>query len=179
MEYYELCKLDETIPSKKHNPFAPKHPFRLGVAGTFESGKTRMVVHLLLGSKYPKIYPWMSGEKCGHKIPKGGSKNFGERYIPYDDLIVVTQHQNEELWETVQCFYEFIAKDKQAPWSGRHDGISSIYIAQRFYEIHLNIRGNFTYISLHRGCGTLDSIKRILKDMYDDYEPLAKKIYEI
>src|SRR6185436_10066744 len=29
MEYYELCKLDETIPSKKQNPFAPKHPFRL------------------------------------------------------------------------------------------------------------------------------------------------------
>ena len=33
--------------------------------------------------------------------------------------------------------------------------------------------------SLHRGCGTLDSIKRILKDMYDDYEPLAKKVYEV
>ena len=58
----------------------------------------------------------MSGEKRGHKIPKGGSKNFGERYIPCDDLIVVAQHQDEELWETVQCFYEFIAKDKQAPW---------------------------------------------------------------
>ena len=58
----------------------------------------------------------MSGEKHGHKIPKGGSKNFGKRYIPCDDLIVVAQHQDEELWETVQCFYEFIAKDKQAPW---------------------------------------------------------------
>jgi hypothetical protein len=116
MEYYELCKLDETIPSKKQNPFAPKQPFRLGVAGTSESGKTKMVVHQLLGSKYPKVYPWMSGEKRGHKIPKGGSKNFGERYIPCDDLIVVAQHQDEELWETVQCFYEFIAKDKQAPW---------------------------------------------------------------
>ena len=58
----------------------------------------------------------MSGEKRGHKIPKGGSKNFGERYILCDDLIVVAQHQDEELWEAVQCFYEFIAKDKQAPW---------------------------------------------------------------
>ena len=74
-----------------------------------------MVVHLLLGTKYLKIYLWMSGEKRDHKIPKGGSKNFGERYIPCDDLIVVAQHQDEELWETVQCFYEFIAKDKQAP----------------------------------------------------------------
>ena len=116
MEYYELCKLNETIPLKKQNPFAPKHPFRLEVANTSESEKTSMVVHLLLGSKYPKIYPWMSGEKRGHKIPKGGSKNFGERYILCDDLIVVAQHQDEELWEAVQCFYEFIAMDKQALW---------------------------------------------------------------
>ena len=229
MEYYELRKLDETIPSKKQNQFAPRHPFRLLVAGTSESGKTSMVVHLLLGNKYPKIYPWMSGEKRGHKIPKGASKNFGERYIPCDDLIVVAQHQDEELWEAVQCFYEFIAMDKQAPWyenvrfkligpgelsnissfketgrftliifddlageplatqlkiipffrSGRHERISVIYIAQRFYETHPNIRANLKYISLHRGCGTLDSIKRILKDMYDDYEPLAKKVYEV
>ncbi|RGB23472.1 hypothetical protein C1646_774442 [Rhizophagus diaphanus] len=188
MEYYKLRKLDETIPSKKQNPFAPKHPFRLLVAGTSESGKTSMVVHLLLGSKYPKIYPWMSGEKRGHKIPKGGSKNFGERYIPCDDLIVVAQHQDEELWEAVQYFYEFISKLheplatqlKIVPFfrSGRHDGISSIYIAKRFYETHPNIRANLKYISLHRGCGTLDSIKRILKDIHDDYEPLAKKIYE-
>ncbi|GES88719.1 hypothetical protein GLOIN_2v1790551 [Rhizophagus clarus] len=229
MEYYELSKLGETVPSKKQNPFAPKLLFRLGVAGISESGKTKMVVHQLLGSKYPRVYPWMSGEKRGHKILKGGCKNFSERYIPCDDLIVVTQHQDEELWETVQCFYEFIAKDKQAPWyenvrfkliapedlpdissfkrtgrstvivfddlageplatqlkivpffrSGRHEGISSIYIAQRFYEIHQNIRGNCKYILLHRGCETLDSIKRILKDMYDDYEPLAKKVYDV
>ncbi|CAG8463817.1 9384_t:CDS:2, partial [Gigaspora margarita] len=82
----------KTIPLKKQNPFAPKQPFRLGVVGTSESGKTRIV---------------MSGEKRGHKIPKGGSKNFGERYIPYDNLIVVAQHQDEELWEVVQSpWYE-------------------------------------------------------------------------
>jgi len=45
MKYYELCRLDETIPLKKQNPLAPKHPFRLEVAGTSESGKTKMVVH--------------------------------------------------------------------------------------------------------------------------------------
>ena len=90
MEYYELCKLDETIPLKKQNPFAPKHSFRLEVANTSESEKTSIVIHLLLRSKYSKIYPWMSGEKRGHKIPKGGSKNFGVRYISCDDLIVIT-----------------------------------------------------------------------------------------
>ncbi|CAG8802193.1 16232_t:CDS:1, partial [Gigaspora margarita] len=75
-----------------------------------------MVVHLLLGSKYPTIYPWISGEKRSHKIPKVRSKNFGKKNIPCDNLIVVVQHQDEELWEVVQCFYEFIAMDKQAPW---------------------------------------------------------------
>jgi hypothetical protein len=114
MEYYSLCKPDNST-SFKGNIYAPKHPFRLLVAGTSESGKTR-IIHLLLGSKYPKIYLWMSGEKYGNKIPKGGSKNFGERYISCDDLIVVVQHQDEELWEAVQYFYEFIAMDKQAPW---------------------------------------------------------------
>ncbi|CAG8818202.1 3482_t:CDS:2, partial [Dentiscutata erythropus] len=114
-------------------------------------------------------------------------------YIPCDDLIVVAQHQDEELWEAVQCFYEtgrftvivfddlagepLATQLKVIPFfrSGRHDGISSIYIAQRFYETHPNICGNLKYISLHRECGTLDSIKRILKDTHDDYEPLAKK----
>ena len=124
-------------------------------------------------------------------------------------------------------FYEFIARDKQAPWyedvrfkiitpdklpdiskfkntgrktvivfddlageplstqlkiipffrNGRHEGISSIYIAQCYFETHPNIRVNLTYISLHHGC-TLETIKRILKDFYDDYETLAKKVYE-
>ncbi|CAG8788971.1 1439_t:CDS:2, partial [Gigaspora margarita] len=62
--------------------------------------------------------------------------------------------------------------------SGKYDGISSIYIAQHFYETYPNIHTNLKYISLHCGCGTLDSIKRILKDIHDDYESLAKKIYE-
>ncbi|CAG8594822.1 15502_t:CDS:2 [Acaulospora morrowiae] len=85
MEYYELRKL---YLQKKHNPFVPKHPFRLLIAGTSESGKTSMVVNLLVGSKYPKIYPWMSGEKHGHRIPKGGSKNFAD----YDFIM---QRENE------------------------------------------------------------------------------------
>ncbi|CAG8681624.1 6596_t:CDS:2 [Rhizophagus irregularis] len=197
MEYYELCKLDETVPSKKQNPFAPKLPFRLGVAGTSESGKTKMVVHQLLGSKYPKVYPWMSGEKRGHKIPKGKSKNFAmDKQAPWYENMRFKLIAPEDLPDissfkrtgrsTVIVFDDLAGEPlatqlKIVPFfrSGRHEGISSIYIAQRFYEIHQNIRRNFKYISLHRGCGTLDSIKRILKDMYDDYEPLAKKVYEV
>ncbi|RGB34390.1 hypothetical protein C1646_760588 [Rhizophagus diaphanus] len=203
MEYYELCKLDETVPLKKQNPFTSKHPFRLGIAGTSESGKTKMVVHLLLETKYLKIYLWISGEKRGHKIPKGGSKNFDERYIPSMDkqapwyknvrFKLITPEELPDISSfkrtgrfTVIVFDDLAGKPlatqlKIVPFfrSGRHKGISSIYIAQRFYEIYPNIRKNLKYISLHRECGTLDSIKRILKNTHDDYESLAKKIYEV
>ena len=43
----------------------------------------------------------MSSKKHDYKIPKGRSKNFDERYIPCDDLIVIAQHQDEELWEAI------------------------------------------------------------------------------
>ncbi len=52
MEYYELCKLDEIIFSKKQNLFTPKHPFKLLVADTSKSEKTSIVIYLLLRSKY-------------------------------------------------------------------------------------------------------------------------------
>ena len=58
---------------------------------------------------------------------------------------------------------------------GKYEEISAIYIAQHFYETHQNICANLKYILLYCGCEILDSIKRGLKDMYDDYEPLAKK----
>ncbi|GES84443.1 hypothetical protein GLOIN_2v1769757 [Rhizophagus clarus] len=175
MEYYELSKLGETVPSKKQNPFAPKLPFRLGVGGTSESGKTKMVVHQLLGSKYPKVYPWMSSEKRGHKIP-GGSKNFAkDKQAPWYENVRFKLIAPEELPDivsfkrtgrtTVIVFDDLAGEPlatqlKIVPFfrSGRHEGISSIYIAQRFYEIHPNIRANLKYISLHRGCGTLDNL---------------------
>ncbi|CAB4392864.1 unnamed protein product [Rhizophagus irregularis] len=106
-----------------------------------------MVVHQLLGSKYPKVYPWMSGEKCGHKIPKGGSKNFAmDKQAPWyenvrfkliapEDLpdissfkrtgrstVIVFNDLNEEPLATQLKIVPFFRSD-------RHKEISSIYIA--------------------------------------------------
>ncbi|RHZ82762.1 hypothetical protein Glove_103g248 [Diversispora epigaea] len=83
MEHYTLHNPDESISSKKHD-FCPTVPFRLVVAGTSESGKTRMVTWLLLGSKYPKIFPFMFGKN--DKAPK--NRNYRKRYIPCDDLFI-------------------------------------------------------------------------------------------
>ncbi|CAG8802820.1 46033_t:CDS:1 [Gigaspora margarita] len=113
MEYCDFIKIGKPEPLKQ-NLFSPRFPFRLLVAGTSESGKTSMVVNLLLGNKYSRLYPWIFGEKCKYKIPK--NIDYGERYIPCNDLIIVAKHQDEDLWETVRWFYEFIASDKRAPW---------------------------------------------------------------
>ncbi|RHZ44397.1 hypothetical protein Glove_734g11 [Diversispora epigaea] len=104
-----------------------------------------MVVHLLLESKYLKIFLWMSGENVVIKYQKAGAKILVKGIIPCDDLLVVAQHQDEELWEAVQLFDD---------------------LAGEPLETQLKIVPFF-------------SIKRILKDIHDDYEPLAKKIYEV
>ncbi|RHZ45853.1 hypothetical protein Glove_645g45 [Diversispora epigaea] len=159
MEYYSLRNPDESISKKQNNNFSPKQPFRLVIAGTSESGKTEMVVYLLLGSKYSKIYPIMLGEKDNIR------KFFMSEVFGTNNL---------------RKYYVYVgAKDKETPWSGRHNNISSIFIGQRYFEINQNIRGNETHISVHHWFGTLDSLKRVLKDMYDDYESLAKKVYEV
>lgn len=65
MEYYDLHKLDESIPSKTE-PTCTKHPFHAAPLGPEDEHG----VYLLLGNKYSKIYPWMFSERHGHKIQK-------------------------------------------------------------------------------------------------------------
>ncbi|CAG8856264.1 33001_t:CDS:2, partial [Gigaspora margarita] len=143
------------------NLFAPRHPFRLLVAGTSESGKTSMVVHLLLGSKYSKIYSWMSGEKRGHKMLKG-YENVRFKLIAPEELPNISSFKRTDRFTVI--VFDDLAREplatqlKIVPFfrSGRYNEISSMYIAQCFYKTHPNIRANLKYISLHRGCGTLD-----------------------
>ncbi|CAG8462436.1 13369_t:CDS:2 [Racocetra fulgida] len=154
-----VIAVNETIPSKKQNPFAPKYSFRLLVAGTSESGKMSIIVHLLIGSKYPKIYPWMSGKKHGHKIPK----------------------------EAIQCFYKFIAMDKQAPWyenvrfkliaPEELPDISSFKRTSRFTVI---VFDDLASEPLATQLKIISFFSEFLKiHTHDVYEPLAKKIYEV
>ncbi|CAG8622610.1 72_t:CDS:2 [Acaulospora morrowiae] len=152
MEYYELYKLDETIPLKKQNPFAPKPPFRLGVAGTSESGKTACVV-----IKYQKVGAKILVKAMDKQAPWYENVRF--KLIAPEELIL---HLSKELVDLLLVFDDLAGEPlatqlKIVPFfrSGRHEGISSIYIAQRFYDIHPNMRANLKYISLHRGCGTL------------------------
>src|SRR5271170_286111 len=59
---------------------------------------------------------------------------------------------------------------------GCHSNISPIYIAKRFFTIPKTIRENITYISLHRGGGSLPDIKRIIRQYTEHSDALAPMI---
>ena len=88
MEFF-VYNIDE-IPRKslkrlKDNKYSPDWPFRLLVTGGSHSGKTNMVINLILGNKL----------QCMFKGKKG------DRYIKNDDLILVRKHA-EPKWELVK-----------------------------------------------------------------------------
>src|SRR5688572_17121327 len=200
MEYY-IRNIDEySEDSRQGNEFAPAWPFRLVVSGSSDSGKTTMLMNLLMGNK--------------------GIKEDGERYVLCNDVILIGKHLNEPKWCIVRNFYNELAEqgedvsfqavhynelpdlkefdpnrstvavfedlmnepkkvqERIAGYfsSGRHDNISSIYVSQRFFAIHKTIRENVDYISLHRGAGSLSDIKRIISQYTEHSDVLAPVI---
>lgn len=185
MDYF-VYNADEYQPLEQGNKFAPTWPFRMAVSGSSDSGKTTMLMNLLMGTK---------------KI-----KEDGERYIRCNDVVLIGKHLDEPKWGIVRDFYNSLAEEGEdvsfkalpateipdigdfdpsrativifedlmnAPKkiqeriadyfsSGRHSNISPIYVSQRFFLIPKTIRENVTYISLHRGAGSLADIKRII-----------------
>ena len=203
MEYY-IRNIDEySEDSRQGNEFAPAWPFRLVVSGSSDSGKTTMLMNLLMGNK--------------------GIKEDGERYILCNDVILISKHPNEPKWGIVRDFYNELAEqgedvsfqvvllsdipdvkdfdssrstvvifedlmnspkkvqERIANYfsSGRHSNISSIYVSQRFFVIPKTIRENVNYISLHRGAGSLSDLKRILRQYTEHSDILAPAIDDL
>uniref|UniRef100_U9U097 Uncharacterized protein n=1 Tax=Rhizophagus irregularis (strain DAOM 181602 / DAOM 197198 / MUCL 43194) TaxID=747089 RepID=U9U097_RHIID len=135
----------ESLKHMKSNGFAPDWPFRLLVCGGSHSGKTNMVVNLMLGNKLQRIF---KGKK-------------GEWYIRNDNLILVGKH-SEPKWQLVQTSFQIfmnspkpyredvtfkrITPDKipnitkfspgqSAEVHGRHQNISPIYVTQKYQAV--------------------------------------------
>jgi len=198
MDLY-VYNLDEyTTDSRQGNEFAPSWPFRLAVAGSSDSGKTTMIINLLMGDKK--------------------AKEDGNRYILCDAVLLVGRYLDEPKWAVVRDFFE----EEEIPFTavthseipeinsfnssqatvvifedlmdapkktqdlitgyfthGRHKNISCIYVAQRFFGIPKAIRENVNYISLHGGHGSLTDTKRIIRQYTEESESLAPVIDDL
>ncbi|CAB4422005.1 unnamed protein product [Rhizophagus irregularis] len=205
MDLY-VYNLDEyTVDSRQGNEFAPSWPFRLAVASSSDSGKTTMIINLLMGDKK--------------------AKNNGNRYILCDAVLLVGRYLDEPKWAVVRDFFE----EEEIPFTtvthsemgcfsnqipnvenfdptqatvvifedlmdapkktqdlitgffthGRHKNISCIYVAQRFFAIPKAIRENVNYISLHGGHGSLTDTKRIIRQYTEESELLAPVIDDL
>ncbi|CAJ0839446.1 12142_t:CDS:2, partial [Entrophospora sp. SA101] len=54
----------------------------------------------------------------------------------------------------------------------RHSNVSPIYVSQRFFAVPKPIQENVTYISIHRGGGSLFDLKNILNHYSDHLVPI-------
>ncbi|GET54201.1 hypothetical protein RIR_jg31759.t3 [Rhizophagus irregularis DAOM 181602=DAOM 197198] len=181
MDLY-VYNLDEyTTDSRQGNEFAPSWPFRLAVAGSSDSGKTTMIINLLMGDKK--------------------AKEDGERYILFvrdffkEEEIPFTAVSHSEIpnvkdfnstQATVVIFEDLMDAPKKTQdlitgffTHGRHKNISCIYVAQRFFTIPKAIRENVNYISLHGGHGSLTDTKRIIRQYTEESESLAPVIDDL
>ncbi|GET61920.1 hypothetical protein GLOIN_2v1874888 [Rhizophagus irregularis DAOM 181602=DAOM 197198] len=161
MDLY-VYNLDEyTTDSRQGNEFAPSWPFRLAVAGSSDSGKTTMIINLLMGDKK--------------------AKKDGERYILCDAVILVGRYLDELKWAVVRLQLPLATVDLITGFftHGRHKNISCIYVAQRFFTIPKAIRENVNYISLHGGHGSLTDTKRIIRQYTEESESLAPVIDDL
>ena len=91
MDYNAWHVNEYSEDSRQGNKFAPAWQFRLIISGSSDSGKTTMIMNLLMGNK---------------KI-----KEDGERYILCNDVVLVGKHLNEPKWSIVRDFYNELAEE--------------------------------------------------------------------
>lgn len=104
MEYF-VYNVDEYQPLAQGNKFAPVSPFRMAVAGGSDSGKTGMLLNLLMGNK------------------KADNKN-GSRYILCNDVVLFAKFPDEPKWKIVQDFYNELANPPDDADPGFYEDVS-------------------------------------------------------
>ncbi|CAB4384667.1 unnamed protein product [Rhizophagus irregularis] len=161
MEYY-IYHLDEVKSIKNTNhPASPSFPFRLLICGGSDSGKTNMILNLLLEATW---------------------ENVTFRALKANAIPDVTKFSSDR--NTVVVFEDLCAESKKiqdqiVPYfiSGRHQEISSIYVSQKYTQTPKIVRKNITHLALCQGSGSRDDISRIVHQ-YTDNPKKASKIID-
>ncbi|RIA82363.1 hypothetical protein C1645_862722 [Glomus cerebriforme] len=178
-------------------------PFQLIVSGSSDSGKTTMIMNLLMGDK--------------------NAKDGGERYVLCNDIVLFDRYLDKPKWGIIKDFFDELAQEGKdisfkvysyteipnaqdfdpsratlvvfedlmnmpkkiqeciADYfsSGRHSNISSIYVSQKYFLIPKTIRENATHTSIHRGAGSLPDLKRIISQYTEDSKYLVPVIDDL
>ncbi|RHZ51838.1 hypothetical protein Glove_469g9 [Diversispora epigaea] len=85
-----MYNVNEYQPLEQSNSFAPIWPFRMTISGSSDSGKTTMMINLLMGTK--------------------NVKEDGERYISCNDVVLIGKHLDKPKWKLVENFYNTLAE---------------------------------------------------------------------
>src|SRR2546423_5962686 len=91
MDFYIRNVNEYSKDLRQGNKFAPESPFRMGVSGSSDFGKTIMIMNLLMGNK---------------KI-----KEDGEQYIRCDDVVLIGKFLHESKWSIVRNFFNELANE--------------------------------------------------------------------
>lgn len=202
MDYF-IYNIDEYQPLEGCNKFAPTWPFRIATVGSSDSGKTTMSMNLLMGTKKMKedgerYIPcndivligkhlnepkWKIVEDFYNELAEEGEDVSFKSYNPEE---MPTVSDFDPARSTIVIFEDLLNESKKIQdliasyfTHGRHNNISSIYVTQRFFKIPKTIRENITYISLHRGGGSLSDIKRIISQYTEHSDSLAPIIDDL
>ncbi|GES98872.1 hypothetical protein GLOIN_2v1786115 [Rhizophagus clarus] len=142
---------------------------------------------LVLIGKHIHVSKWVLVKNCYEifsKDPKTYRENVTFRALKADAIPDVTKFSPDR--NTVVVFEDLCAEprkiqDRIVPYfiSDRHQGVSSIYVSQKYTQTPKIIRENISHLALFRGSGSREDICRIVRQYTDDPKKASKIMINI